>query len=263
MLERMKNCICHPKFIGRYHKDKVGKIIFISFLFFLMYLVVFGVRTFNENPYGEQAESLIVSEVISKQVKTVEFDKESNCLSGDSVSIVDEAFGIYIFPQGNDKMPELTINIVLLVKAAKVYYGNYEIGTVKYEDIKTESFSFDMIAKNDPTHIFNFRGFVSSILESSYTFLRAFNFGEGVSMAFMTFMVVFLVSFIFAKLINPTIEGKVRAKLSLYDTNIFLVCAIMASLFNLGWIAYIGYMLPIIYTSITFKHIIRVVIPKK
>ena len=27
MLERISDCICHPRFIGKYNKDKVGKII--------------------------------------------------------------------------------------------------------------------------------------------------------------------------------------------------------------------------------------------
>ena len=76
-------------------------------------------------------------------------------------------------------------------------------------------------------------------------------------------MFIFMLEFIFAKMINPSIDRKVRAKLVLYDTAIFFVCAMLASLFNQGWIAYIGYVLPVIYTSITFRHIVKVVIPKK
>ena len=263
MLERMKNCICHPRYIGKYNKDKIGKIILICFLFFLMYMVVFGIRTFTENPMGVNAESILVSEVISKQEHTITFDSESNKLSGDSVIIEKETFGFYVFPSTETKMSSLVINIVLQEDKGYVYYGDYEIANIDYSDIATANFSFDGIAKNNTTDIYNFRKFISSVLESSYTFFRMYNFAEGIAMTFMTFMATFLVSFIFARMINPTIEGKVRAKLALYDTNIFLVCAMLASLFNVGWIAYIGYALPIIYTSITFKHIIRVVIPKR
>ena len=263
MLERIKDCICHPRFIGKYNKDKIGKVILISFVFFLLYMAVFGLRTFNENPIGVNASSVVVSEVIAKQDHTVVYDNSTNKLTGDSISIQQETFGFYVLPNENTKVSSLVINIVLQETKGYVYYGEYEVGSIEYQDIAAAGFTFDGISKNNPTDIYNFRIFVSSILESSFLFFRVFNFAEDVVMTFSTYMVVFLVAFIFARMINPSIEGKVRAKLALYDSNIFLICAMFASLFNISWILYIGYMLPMIYTSVTFKHIIKVVIPKK
>ena len=263
MLERIKDCICHPRFIGKYNKDKIGKIILFVSIFFLMYMVVFGIRTFTENPFGSNAESVIVSEVIAKQEKTIVYDSQTKKLTGNVMSIQQETFGLYVFPSENTKMNSLVLNIVLKEDEAIVYYGDFVIGNIEYKDIETASFTFSGISSNNATDIYNFRKFVSSVFESAFTFLRVYNFIEGIMMTITTFMALFLVSFIFAKMINPTIEGKVRAKLSLYDANIYLVFAMFASLFNITWLVYIGYMLPMIYTTITFKHIIRVVIPKR
>ena len=263
MLERIKDCICHPRFIGKYNKDKIGKILFVIFLFFALYLLVFGVRVFNENPLGEGSESLIASKVISKQNKTIYYDSETNKLIGDSIVIQEETFNMYVLPTDEATISNLTVNIVLKEDKGFVYYGDIAIGVINYTDVQAGSFTFEGISNNNPTDIYQFRNFISSVLESSYTFFRVYNFVEGAITTFTTFMMLFLVSFIFARMINPTIEGKVRAKLVLYDANIFLVCAMLASLFNAGWIVYIGYALPMIYTTRTFKHIIRVVIPKK
>ncbi len=263
MLERIKDCISHPRFIGRYNKDKIGKIILIIFMFFILYLTVFGIRTFTENPIGEHAESVVVSEVISKQEHSIAYDSKTHKLTGNHVSIEQESFGLYILPNENAKFSSLVINIILKEDIGYIYYGDVLISEIEYSNIQASDFTFDGISNNNTTDIYNFRYFISSVLESSFRFFRIYNFAEGAVMTIITFMSLFLVAFIFARMINPTIEGKVRAKLVLYDTIIFLVCAMFASLFNLGWIAYIGYALPMIYTSITFKHIIRVVVPKK
>lgn len=263
MLERIKDCICHPKFIGRYNKDKVGKILSVIFLFFGLYLVVFGIRTFTENPFGVDAESVVVSEVISTQEHTISYNSESHTLTGNSVSIEQETFGLYVLPVEEYIPTTMVINIVLEETSGHIYYGVYKIAEISYTEIEAASFSFDGVSNNDIHDIYNFRLFISEVLESSYMFFRVYNFVEGIFMTVSTFMMLFLVSFIFARMINPTIEGKVRAKLVLYDTVSFLVFAMLASLFNAGWLAYIGYALPAVYTSITFKHIVRVVIPKR
>lgn len=263
MIERIKNSICHPRFIGKYNKDKVSKIILVIMIFFVFYLLIFGIRTFSENPMGEGAENYVVSEVISKQDHTVVYDSETHTLKGNSFNIQEETFGLYVLPFEDSKSSSLVVNIVLGETKGYIYYGDIEVSAIDYADIKVEDFTFDGISKNNSKDIYNFRIFVFEILESGFTFFRILNFIEGALITFVTFMMLFLVSFIFARMINPTIEGKVRAKLVLYDVIIFLVCSMLASLFNVGWIVYIGYSLPLIYTTITFKHIIRVVIPKR
>ena len=263
MLERIKNCICHPRFIGKYNKDKVGKLILYVLLFFFVYILEFGLRTFTENPFGEEADRIIVKEVIAKQDNNIAYDSSSQILTGKKVYIENEAFGLYILPEGELKVNPLVINIVLEQEKGYIYYGQYEISEIDYSNIKAKSFSFENISDNHTLDIYNFRYFINGVLESSFIFFRVINLVKGITSTISMFMMMFLISFIYAKFINPSIDGKVRAKLVLYDVTIFLVCAMLASLFNQGWIIYIGYSLPIIYTTITFKHIVRVVIPKK
>lgn len=263
MLERIKNCLCHPRFIGKYNKDKLGKIILIILLFYFSYLLVFGLRTFTENPIGEEADRVIVKEIISKQSDNVFYDEELKLLSGESTYIESDSFGLYVLPEEGFKVNAYTINIVLDSNKGYVYFGYYQVSEIDYNEINTTSFSFGSIIKNDSQAIYSFRYFINNVLESSFLAFRIFNFASGAIEAISIFLLLFLLEFIFAKMINPTIERKVRAKLVLYDVNIFFLCAMLASLFNQGWIVYLGYILPVIYTTITFKHIIRIVIPKK
>lgn len=263
MFERIKNCICHPRFIGKYNKDKIGKIISIILIFFFLYVGVFSVRTFTENPIGEDADRIIVKEVISKQENNISYDANTHILSGENVYVENESFGLYILPIGKIDVNPYVINIILESNKGYIYYGEFQISEIDYSNIKAASFSFDNISDNETLDIYNFRYFINGVLESSFIFFRIINLVSGIISTFTMFMMMFLIGFVFAKFINPSIEGKVRAKLVLYDTIIFLVCAMLASLFNQGWIVYVGYSLPMIYVAITFKHIIRVVIPKK
>ena len=265
MLERIKNCLCHPRFIGKYNKDKFGKIIFTVLLFYIVYLVVFGLRTFTENPLGEDADRIIVKEIIAEQDANISYDAESKILSGSKVFIENESFGLYILPEADEKLKvdPYVINIVLEEDKGYIYYGFYSVSEIDYSNIKASSFSFADISNNDTQDIYNFRYFINGVLESSFVFFRAYNVVTGAISTLGIYLFIFMLEFIFAKMINPSIDRKVRAKLVLYDTAIFFICAMLASLFNQGWIVYVGYILPVIYTSITFRHIVKVVIPKK
>lgn len=261
MLDRIRDCICHPKIIGRYNRDKIGKILLFVLFFFFVYVVVFGVRTFTENPLEGKGNEL-TSLVISKQDKTVEYDSETFILTGDFVKIETENVGLYVLPNEDVYINSYILNVVLEEDMAYVYFGDIEISSISYKDIQTKDFSFENISSNESKDILYFKMFIEGILESSYDYFRMINFVEGVISTASLYLMLFLVCFLFARMVNPTIEGKVRAKLVLYDNVVFLVFTILASLFNQGWLAYVAYSLPMIYTMITFRHIVRVVVPK-
>lgn len=263
MLERIKSIICHPRYIGKYHNDKVWKILLYVFIFLVLYLAVFGVRTFTENPLGEEANTIIISDVISLQRYNVKYDSNTHLLTGEETTIVKESYGLYVLPQTEVKVSPFSVNIIMKEDKAFICQGAKVVSEIKYSDIAVGDFTFEGLSKNNPTDIYNFRVYLYLILESSFTYYRTLNFVQGAVEAIGMYALMFLLAFIFAKLINPTIEGKVRAKLVMYDTIIYFVVAILTCLFNVAGLIYVAYSLPIIYTSITFRHIVRVVVPKR
>ena len=263
MFERIKSIICHPRYIGKYHNDKVWKILLYVLLFFMLYLAVFGVRTFTENPLGEEADRIIISDVISSQSQSITYDSENHTLKGNEFSIVNDSYAFYVLPTREVKQALGLVNIILDETKGYVYYGTYLVSEIEYTQIFVDSFSFDGVSSNNTKDIFYFRSFINEVLNSSFGFFRSMNFVEGIVQSITMYLMLFFLSFIFAKIINPTIEKKVRAKLVLYDTIIYFVVAMISSLFNVGAFIYVAYSLPVIYTSITFRHIVRVVIPKR
>ena len=46
MFERIKDCICHPRNIGKYNKDSIGIVLLTIFLFFVLALSMQGVMAY-------------------------------------------------------------------------------------------------------------------------------------------------------------------------------------------------------------------------
>ena len=266
MLERISDCICHPRFIGKYNKDKVGKIILCIILFFSLYLVFFGIRCYTENPFGSNASSEIVSSVIKSRQDSVVFDTDLDKLLGEGCLIKGDGFNLYVLPSEDIKISKYedfySINIILDEEEAIIYYGISEISKKSYKDINVNGFSFAKIINNQVEDLYSFNIFIQDILLSSEIYFQTYLFLEGAMSALITYIIIVLICFAFAYMINPTIDRKVRIRLCLYDGLIFFVVSMLASLFNAAWLVYVGYCMPVIYTTITFRHIVRVVIKK-
>ncbi len=261
MIERIKDCICHPRSIGKYHKDKAGIVILTIVLFFVLAISVQAVRCFTENPFDEYSSLAVTSAIIQHGDNTVVYDAKENKLTGESILVDGSGFKLIILPtEEKISVGRDSINIVLKEEEAYIYYGITKVSKIAYKDIRMGGFHLGAVAMNSPSDTYNFRGFIDQILDSSKVYFQASTFVRGALMTFVYYIICVFFCYILSISINPTIDRRVRAKLSFYDGCVFLVGSFFSYLFNVSIIVYFALALPLVYALITFRHIIKVVI---
>ncbi|MDE7161719.1 MAG: hypothetical protein K2N65_03055, partial [Anaeroplasmataceae bacterium] len=80
---------------------------------------------------------------------------------------------------------------------------------------------------------------------------------------FVYYLICVFFCYILSIAINPSISKGVRAKFCFYDACVFLIGSFFAYLFDFGILIYFALALPLIYTIITFRHVIKVVIRRE
>lgn len=263
MFERLKDCICHPRNIGKYHKDSFGIVFLTIVFFFVLTLGMQAVRSFTENPFDEYSSMAVSSAVIQYGESNVQYDSTIHKITGEYLKIEGNGFQLVILPvEEKIAVARNSVNIVLKEEEALIYYGSTKISNLSYQGMNVASFSLRNVALNQSNDIYNFKIFIDSILNSSQLYFQASTFLRGSLTTFVYYLICVFFCFVLSISINPTIDKKVRTKLSFYDGCIFLVGSFFAYLFNASIIVYFALPCPLIFSFITFRHIIRVIIRK-
>lgn len=262
MLERFKDCLCNPKCIGKYYKDRFGKAFLIILFFFLLSIVIQAARCYTENPLSDNLAINYSSMVLQNGSSDVAYDANSHRLTGTSFNSSKNGYYLVVLPKEGDLIDLKldSIAVILAEDRAELYYSSRRISSVSYNDISVASFSFDNIAHNQVVDKHHFQGLIDEVFDSSRGLFQTFNFIDGVASSIVYYFILVFFCYIFSIGVNPTIQKNVRVKLCFYDSCIFFVCQFFAYLFNTKLLIYLALIMPIIYSFITFRHIIKVVV---
>lgn len=264
MFQRLCDCLCHPRYLGRYHKDKVGIILLTVLIFLSIYIAVFATSCYMEEPFSDYSYEAITSAVIQEEEMSVQYIKDEKRLVAEKPIVISKSsFSLFVMPENTPAFSSDIVNIVLLEKEGEVYYGGRHISTVSYDNLSISDFDFKSIQKNDISSIFNFKLFMQEILSSGRVYFQTSSFIRGIATAISYYLIIVVALCIYAMLLNPTIDRGVRVKLCFYDSCIFFIGATIACLFSVDWLIYFAFILPLLYGTITFRHIVRVVIKKE
>lgn len=261
MLNRWKDCLCHPKWIGSYHKDKVGIIILTIIFFFSLYLIVFGVRSYTTEQFNEDAYRSVASAVVRQE--KVEAIYQNAQLKGNTYTIEDDGFTLMILPKNEESLNKSLSNKVLIAlyeDYADIYLGSFKLSSIEYKAIQSVQFDMNMLCQNQSKDIYYFKLFIADVLNSATVVLQTIDFVEGALSSLFYYLIIVLCASFYSWVINPTIDKNIRVKLVFYDGLIYFIVNMFACLFNWGWLTYVAVLFPLIYVTITFRHIVKVVV---
>lgn len=260
MLERFKDCICHPRFIGKYNKDRVGVVLLTIFLFFALCTGMLAARCYTESPFTEAPLLAVTSKIIKYGDNDVAFDRTTNTLSGTGFELGGEGIRLVFLPKDNQySLPLDTVTLLFEESKAKVYYSNIEISAMEYKNMAVSDFSLKNVAANQSVDTYNFKVMVSTLLESTTVFFQTYSFIQETISILVFYLICVVFCYVLSIAMNPTIDRGVRAKLCFYDACVFFAGSFFAYLFNVSILIYFALALPLIYTMITFRHIIKIV----
>lgn len=263
MLNKIIICLCHPKKIGLFFKDKIYKPILYAIGFFLLYvgiiaLVAFSNKVFDSS-YTEGSINLIVSEESANTNTNVTFNSTTKTLEGNETKYSNSYFQVYFMPKGTVTTPSANVTtLVFLSDHVECFYGVHRLGEYNYSDLKdVKDFSLSNVVKGVNEDKLELKTIVNAIYQASETSISLyyiFNYAVfGISYYAGLLLFIFFMSF----MTNPAIEFKVRTKLCLYDSLIFFVVLSFCMGFAIEWLLYLALCLPVFYSSFTFSHIIK------
>ncbi|HIT50204.1 MAG TPA: hypothetical protein IAD46_04170 [Candidatus Pelethenecus faecipullorum] len=259
MLDRIRNCICHPKWIGNYFKDKIRYIVAVTFLFLGVYVAVLALRIYTTEPFSEGSVKELTSAVIRGKESDVRYDDTTHRLTGSYCVYEGDDFQLIFLPE-QDVRATLGIQILFLETEVRVYYAGMKAQSYRYDQTVVSSFSLADIQKNQSEDIYQFKILLGGVLDSTHLFFQTMVFLERLGMELGYFVILLICMFVFTYFLNPSIEGKIRIKLVFYDAMIFFFVELLSVLFAMSWLQYVALILPIVYANITFRHIVRVVV---
>ena len=259
MFEKIKICLCHPKYIAMYYKEKASKIALLIITFFLAFSAIVLMSESNKDQFTEVDNRAIVQSVITGEVPYIAFDAQANKFVGNQATYKSEYYNVYFLPKADFKVveKEAKISIVFDSIEAKIYYSGVLLHTTNYENENLGSFSLTEVNKGDTKSIYEFSKVLTVVLNDAnevFTQLSIFNYI--VTMIGYYFSSVLMI-FLFSLLSNPTIGTGIRFKLCCLDSLIFILVFAFQIMYNIPWLIYIAAALPILYSNVTFMHIVR------
>ncbi|MCM1130393.1 MAG: hypothetical protein NC310_03125 [Roseburia sp.] len=262
MFERFKDCVCHPRYIGKYNKDKGGIVFLTILIFFFLSILMQGIRSYTANPISETFSYAMTSTVIQHGKTNVVYNAAEGKIIGDYFESKHNGFHLIVLPEEHTSVAlELdAVTVILEEESATLYYGNLRASTFLYKNLDIVNFSFENVATNQATDTYYFRIFIDHILDSAKVFFQTYAFIQGIITTVVYYLICVAFSYVLSIAINPTINRGVRIKLCMYDGCVFFVGTFFAYLFNSDIITYFSLALPLVYTLVTFRHIIKVVI---
>ncbi len=258
ILYRIIDIFCHPSRIVMYYKDKIYVVLIHLIAFIAMAIGVTAALSYS-GYYITRSDGEAFSKVIFESSKTADVEYKEYKMTGEQTSVSAGVFKIYFNMESPKEYSDTAFVISFGNEKARGYYGTKSIFEKSYTELKNDySFTLEDIKKGTNDKEIQFVDFIS-------TYLRGFEHEYatqkfiGGSLEIAQFYGILLVAlFIFTYLINPTIKFEVRARLMIYDSLIFFFVFSLAYIFNAIFLEYVAFALALFYSSITFRHIIRI-----
>ena len=178
---------------------------------------------------------------------------ENSVLSGDKSIVELEELRICFFTENN-----VTDNKIVF----EYYEDHYN---VKYANIRVASSDYSKMHDFDIDQIddsFNqkeaFRNLFSNVYESVSFYTIPYYLFVVVGTQLLIYVLIILMAFFVNRTANPILPKKIVLKVAIYSITVCLVLDLIQGLYGIYGLSYIAYVLPMIYTRMSLKCIVKV-----
>ena len=265
MFRKLSNSLTSPKEVAKYYRESFGKTIlfFLILLFFMMIPIVIALITTDFLPYSTKED--IKDTFKDENIPFVIEDGILKHVDGLSEAIyINQEVKPYeiVFTEKIEnytvKMDEMVIIFTNDGVYLKMAFANAGIVNFsEHEYLKNLDFSDKtVLGSDDFWH--NIFSITDKVLDS---YKPIYIVGYGFYYLFYWFMWLAIFCLIMAFFSKMRTMGLIKFwelfKMSIYSLTPFVICAVFSSLFNLGFLVYIGYLISAIYNIITVNEIIK------
>lgn len=252
MFDRLSICLFHPRMIGKFLNDSFWKICLFIWFIFTIAMIPY-VATIKDYLVMEDSISTKIIDKAIKANKNLSFD--GGKLICDSGFIITEGELEICFLSDDSSNNRDYVVFEYNSDSVSVKINNLVVSSYKYSENKLSSFS---LSENDFTQRESFREFLN------FTYKKIMK----VTMPFMAMRIYFYNLFVYILIIgltflinfktNPVLPSKLVLKISAYSITISLVIDLIAGLFNVPILSYLGMILAPIYAFLSLRSIVKV-----
>ena len=248
----------HPSRIATYFKDKVYTVIIHLLVALSLCIGTIALLAFNQNYFTRSfADDFIPLVQQSNNVYDIEYKDDT--MTGTRISIEYGNFVVYLSNNNYTKNDLGKYVLVFGQTGVSGYYNNKLQFTEKYSDFGVRySFELENVRNGSVDDQVVFADLLAEAFDNFENVYALNVFVNEIEMLLMTTAIAFAIMLFYSYLINPTIKAPVRLKLTVYDLLIFFFVYTMYEIIQISLLQYVAYVIPVLYTSITFRHIIRI-----
>lgn len=264
MFKKLSNSLVSPKDVAKYYGESFGK----TFLFFLVMLLFLMVITFvnlvTTNALTDNVKKEIKKSFVNEEIAFVIEEGVLKGLKDDASYVytnkVSEKFYI-VFTEDIQKS-ENPVEGISIVFSKDGVYAKYQIAVkvmeyTEFEYLKNIDFS-DKELLSDINFWDNMFGIAEKVIENYKPIYLVSNtiyyllYWSGWMMMF-----ALIIAFFSKMRTNGLLSYGSLFKLTIYNLSPFVMCLIFATLFNLGFLVYIGYLLTAVFNIITVNEVLK------
>lgn len=256
MFDRLRICILHPRFIGKFIIEKMYKIwILYVILFLLMGILIFFL--IHSSAYLTSSE---VNYIVTEMAKDEEINLEykNNSLNGDPKTFTISSGGLEInlcFLE--EKINETPFSIVFSNNSCKSYINGILIGEENYSNLTIPSFSIKNGVQITAIDRISLATLISTSFDLYANIISIANALIITGQNIVTLALILLVTFLLTLSINGSIRGKFRFNLLIHCGLISIVIFLLSYMLNIAFLQYVAYVLPLIYMMLALKSIVK------
>jgi hypothetical protein len=264
MFKRLSNSLLSPKEVAKYYGDSFGKsLLFLIILLFLLMTVTF-VNLFTTNALTENLKKEIKKSFLKEEISFVIKDGELSHINNNSEYVYTKELTdiIHVVMTEDITKAGTPLNGYSIVFSKDGVYIKLplEYKLLEYNDyeyLKNIDFSNTELLSDIKfwDNIFSITG--SVLEEYKTTFLIVNMLYYLIYWTGWMFMIVLVVS-LFTKMRTSTyLSFGSIFKVTIYNLAPLAVCLIFATLFNLGFLMYIGSIISMVYNMITINEVLK------
>ena len=259
MFQKIRICLCHPKYIAMYYKEKASKIALLIVTFFLAFAGIVILCECKKDFFTNVDNQEIVQSIVIGDIPDLIFDAEQNKFIGNQATYKSTYYNVYFLPKEkiNFNENEQKTSIIFEEEKVSIYHAGLLLHQGNYESEYLESFDLALVNKGDMKSTFIFSKLLTVIFNDVNPNAVKLSIVNYIATAIFYYFGIVLSLFLFTILSNPTIGKGVRFKLCCLDSLIFIAVFAFQVMLGIPWLLYVGVALPILYSNFTFLHIVR------
>jgi hypothetical protein len=213
----------------------------------------------NKDIFTSADNKEIVQAVITGEKPNITFDEGTNKFIGDQATYKSTYYDLYFLPKEkiNFNVKEEKTVIVFDSEEVRIYYHSALVHKGDYTNENLESFNLLDVNSGNINSIRSFNKLLTVLLNDANGVFCVISLFTYITTMIFQYAAIVLMLFVFTMMYNPTIDKVVRLRLCCLDSLIFVFVFTFQIMLNMPWIIYLAAMLPVLYSNITFRHIVR------